>query len=78
MGIATSNLKSLISCYILHNLLNCMLWVVSSHQELSGNPQHAVIALVCVTVRTSVHFVHMKQKINNQHNTNTTAHHVRR
>jgi hypothetical protein len=40
-----------------------MLCVVSSHQELSGDPQYAIIAPVCVTLCTSVHSVHMKQKI---------------
>jgi hypothetical protein len=40
-----------------------MLLVVSSCQELSGDPQNAVIAPVCITVRTSMHFVHMEQKI---------------
>jgi hypothetical protein len=40
-----------------------MLCVISSHQELSGYPQYAVIAPVCVTLHTSVHFVHMEQKI---------------
>ena len=47
-----------------------MLCVVSSHQELSDDPQYAVIALVCVTLRTSVQFVHMEQKITTtpQHN----------
>ena len=47
-----------------------MICVVLSHQELSGNPQYAVIALVCVTLCTSVHFVHMEQKI-----TSTTPQH---
>ncbi len=44
--------------------------VVSSHQELSGKPQYAVIAPVCVTLRSSVHFVHKEQKI-----TSTTPQH---
>ena len=47
-----------------------MLCVVSSHQDLSGDPQYAVIAPVCVT---SVHFVHMEQKI-----TSTTPQHNRK
>jgi hypothetical protein len=38
-----------------------MLCVVSSHQELSGDPQYAVIAPVCVTLCTSVHSVHGKK-----------------
>ena len=69
-GIATSKLKSLISCYILHNPLNWMLSFVSSCQELSGDPHYAIIAPVCVVVRTSVHIVHMEQKIasKTQHN----------
>jgi hypothetical protein len=46
--------------------------VVSSHQELSGDTQYAVIAPVCVTLRSSVHFVHMEQKI-----TSTTPQHNR-
>jgi hypothetical protein len=46
--------------------------VVSSHQELSGNTQYAVIAPVCVTLRSSVHFFHMEQKI-----TSTTPQHNR-
>jgi len=47
-----------------------MLCIVSSHQELSGDPQYAAIALVCVTLRTPVHFVHMEQKLTTtpQHN----------
>ena len=40
-----------------------MLCVVLSHQELSGDAQYAVIALVCVTLCTSVHCVYMEQKI---------------
>jgi hypothetical protein len=50
-----------------------MLCVVSSHQELSGDPQYAVIAPVCVTLRTLLHFVHMEQKI-----TGTTLQHSRK
>ncbi len=46
--------------------------VVSSHQELSGNTQYAVIAPVCVKLRSSVHFVHPEQKI-----TSTTPQHNR-
>jgi len=46
--------------------------VVSSHQELSSDTQYAVIAPVCVTLRSSVHFVHMEQKI-----TSTTPKHNR-
>jgi hypothetical protein len=47
-----------------------MLCVVLSHQELSGDAQYAVIVLVCVTLRTSVHCVYMEQKIatSPQHN----------
>ena len=51
-----------------------MLCVVLSHQELSGDAQYAVIVLVCVTLRTSVHCVYMEQKIattpqhNREHN----------
>jgi len=42
-----------------------MLCFVLSHQELSGNTQYAVIALVFNTLRTLAHFdfVHMEQKI---------------
>jgi hypothetical protein len=40
-----------------------MLCVILSHQELSGNPQYAVIAPECVKLRTPVHFVHTEQKI---------------
>jgi len=47
-----------------------MLCVVSSLQELSGDPQYAVIAPVCVKLCTSVHFVYMQQKI-----TSTTPQH---
>ena len=50
-----------------------MLCVVSSHQELSGETQYAVIAPVCVTLRTLVHFVYMEQKI-----TGTTLQHSRK
>jgi hypothetical protein len=46
--------------------------VVLSHQDLSGDTQYAVIAPVCVTLRSSVHFVHMEQKI-----TSTTPQHNR-
>jgi hypothetical protein len=46
---------------------------VYSHQELSGNAQYAVIALVCVTLCSSVHFVHMEQK-----KTSTTPQHNRK
>ena len=47
--------------------------VVSSHQELSGDTQYAVIAPVCVTIRSSVHFVHNEQKL-----TSTTPQHNRK
>jgi hypothetical protein len=50
-----------------------MLCVVSSHQELSGDPQYAVIAPVCITLCTSVHSVHMGKKI-----TSTTPQHNRK
>jgi hypothetical protein len=48
-----------------------VLCVVSSHQELSGDPQYAIIAPVCVTLCTSMHSVHhTEQKI-----TSTTPQH---
>jgi hypothetical protein len=47
--------------------------VVLSHQELSGDTQYAVIAPVCVTLRSLVHFVHKEQKI-----TSTTPQHNRK
>jgi len=48
-----------------------MQYVGLSHQELSGDIQYAVIAPVCVTLNSSVHFVHKEQKISSttpQHN----------
>jgi len=56
-----------------------MLCVVSSHQELSGDTQYAVIAPVCITLRFTVHSVHMEQKLTGTtpHTTgNTTANNV--
>jgi hypothetical protein len=47
--------------------------VVSSHQDLSGDTQYAVIVQVCLTIRSSVHFVHNEQKL-----TSTTPQHNRK